>query len=86
MLPRLLSSFALVMLLGACSRGETVNCPGGTGYLSAESAEGLRVPDDLSVPDETDALRIPGQMPAPEREDGAECLQYSPAFSGGNED
>jgi len=85
-LGRLILTAALAMLLGGCSRGDTVNCPGGTAYLAAESADALRVPDDLTVPDETDALRIPGPMPAPEPDAGVECLQYSPAYSGEREE
>jgi uncharacterized lipoprotein len=82
MLPKIVLPMAFTMLLGACSRGETVNCPGGTQYLAAESADALRIPDDLSVPEETDALRIPGPTPPPEPEEEVECLQFSPAYSG----
>ena len=85
MLPRVIFGVVLAIVLGACSRGETVECPGDTNYLAAASAESLRVPDDLSVPDEADALRIPGPMPGPEPDD-ARCLQYSPAFAGGQEE
>jgi len=80
--PRILLPMALAMPPGACSRGETVDCPGGTEYLAAESADALRIPDDLSVPEETDALRIPGPTPPPEPEEEVECLQFSPAYSG----
>ena len=81
MLSRLCLSLVVIALTAGCSRGETVKCAGGTAYQSAGSAGQLRIPDDLSVPDETEALRIPDQVAARDREDGVECLEYSPAFS-----
>jgi uncharacterized lipoprotein len=84
--PRLILTAAVAtLLLAGCSRGEAVRCPGGTAYLDAGSAEALRVPDDLTVPEETDALRVPGQMPAPD-DPSVECLQYSPAYAGEREE
>lgn len=73
---------ALAVLTGACSRDEAVRCSAGTQYLSAESAGLLRVPDDLTVPDQSEALSIPGQTPPREAdEDLSDCLEYSPAYS-----
>jgi uncharacterized lipoprotein len=78
---RLLLCLALLVLASACSHDEAVRCPGsGTDYLSAISTGELRIPDDLSVPDETEALQIPAPAPPPEDADSVECLQYSPAF------
>lgn len=81
MQPRLVLCFILVTLLAACSHDETIECPGGTRYQSAASAGALRIPDDLSVPDETDALQIPGSVAPPDPGVEVECLEYSPAFS-----
>ena len=81
MQPRLCLTLAVVALLAGCSRGETVKCAGGTDYQSAISESQLRIPDDLSVPVETDALRIPAPSQPREQEDGAACLEYSPAFA-----
>jgi uncharacterized lipoprotein len=74
-------TLAVVLLLAGCSRGETVKCGGNTAYRSAVSEGQLRIPDDLSVPDETDALRIPVPSPPRDQEDGTACLEYSPAFA-----
>lgn len=75
--------------LGACSREKSLKCASGADYVEAETAGRLRIPDDLSVPDETDSLRIPSPAPPPEDavdEDasrGQTCLEESPAFSKG---
>ena len=80
---RLLLLVAITLAIGACSRGETVKCSVDTAYLEAESAGLLRIPDNLSVPDETDALRVPGPTaPRDPDEDAVACLEYSPAYAG----
>jgi uncharacterized lipoprotein len=79
---RLVLLVAMTLLCGACSRERSVNCSAGTGYLDAESAALLRVPDDLTVPDQSEAFNIPAPTPPREAdEDSAACLEYSPAFS-----
>lgn len=80
LLPILLAVVAIP--ISACSRNDEVRCPGGTRYLTAESADELRVPDDLDVPDEAEALRIPPRTPPAEQADEDTCLPFSPAFSG----
>ena len=86
MLARLFLLVSIAMLSVGCSRGKSVECGGGALYLDADTAGQLRVPDDLNVPDETDALRVPGvtPSPAPEEDSGA-CLEFSPAFSQGDD-
>lgn len=73
---------ALVAMAG-CSREKMLVCSRSTNYLSAGSAGPIRVPDDLSVPDETEGLRIPeplsGESAAVDNTDG--CLEQSPAFT-----
>lgn len=78
-----LASLALAALqLAACSRDKTVRCSNATAYREAGSIAQLRIPDDLSVPDETESLRIPAPLPAPEpgEDDADVCLDASPAF------
>jgi hypothetical protein len=77
----------IALLAGACSRGETVRCASGSYYLAAESSGLLRIPDDLDVPDESEALVVPAAPPPRETdEDSLACLEYSPAFLGADED
>jgi uncharacterized lipoprotein len=77
----------VAVLTGACSRDEAVRCSAGTRYLAAESAGLLRVPDDLTVPEQSEALNIPAQTPPREADqDSLDCLEYSPAFSAEEEE
>lgn len=80
---RLIAPVLTMLVLGACSSKTELQCRGGTQYREAESTGTLRIPDDLSVPDESDSLRIPGApLPAPESAEAASaCLEESPAFS-----
>lgn len=76
---RIILCLALVTLLQACSRDRATTCPGGERYMAAESADRIRVPDDLDVPDESDALIIP-EPSVPQDGDSGGCLEFSPAF------
>ena len=80
---RVIASVLPIVALGACSGETELRCSRDSLYLGANSAGTLRIPDDLSVPDETESLRIPGAPPvAPEGAGGAaSCLEESPAFS-----
>lgn len=70
-----------VSIVGACSRGEErPDCSRATAYQSAAAGRELEIPDDLSVPDESDALEIPDQV-AQVEESSSECLEHSPAFA-----
>jgi uncharacterized lipoprotein len=78
---------ATAFALGGCSRERPIRCGSDASYLEAETAGQLRIPDDLSVPDEADSLRIPGPAQRLD-EDGDDeqtqaqpCLQESPALS-----
>jgi uncharacterized lipoprotein len=66
--------------VAGCSRQETVSCNSDARYTTARSAQPVQIPDDLSPPNETDALRLPpdvgsGTGPGP-------CLQSPPSFFG----
>lgn len=72
---------AVVSITGACSRGEErTECSRATAYQSAQAGRELEIPDDLSVPDQSDALQIPEPV-APVEERTSECLEHSPAFA-----
>lgn len=80
----LLAIMLAVATLSACSRETVVRCSRDTAYLEARNAGQLRIPDDLSIPDEVEALRIPGSAGGPDEpeEPATECLDQSPAFIG----
>jgi uncharacterized lipoprotein len=74
------------MLLAAaalgCSREEGLRCEDPSQYASSTTAPPIRVPDDLSVPNESDSLRIPDAAGAasPEAPPPQECLEAPPDY------
>ena len=80
---RFIAVLAAILGLGACSGESALVCGQDSTYREAGSAATLRIPDDLSVPDESESLRIPGAPPATPANEAAEsaCLEESPAFS-----
>ena len=70
---------SLVVLAG-CSRQPTSTCEPAGRYSTADSAPPVQVPDDLSPPNESDALRLP---PAGGAGGTAidRCLESPPPFS-----
>lgn len=70
-----------VVALAACSGERELRCESTERYQGARSVQPIRVPDDLSVPDESGALRIP---PPPADSASAavreQCLEYPPEF------
>lgn len=74
---------ALALLIAAgCSGERSLRCVSATPHVRSTSAPPVRVPDDLSVPDETQALQIPpGDVPPVGSEDNAPpCLELPPDF------
>ena len=70
------------LALGACSHDKVVRCGSDVTYLEARSANPVRVPDDLTLPDETESLRVPEPGPVADPAGESEvCLENSPAFS-----
>jgi hypothetical protein len=71
-------------IAAGCSRQSTVNCEPSERYATASSATPVQVPDDLSPPDERDALRLPdpkvGAASAPTSATDS-CLETPPPFS-----
>jgi hypothetical protein len=79
MRPRtLLAAAFLVCGLFGCGRDRTLAaCEATDRYVTATSAPPVRIPDDLSPPDETDSLRLPPETAAaPIRP----CLETPPGF------
>jgi len=81
---RVIASLLTILVLGGCSGKTALRCGSNTQYREATSTGTLRIPDDLSVPDESESLRIPGAPPVSQEsaEIASECLEESPAFSG----
>jgi uncharacterized lipoprotein len=70
------------VLAAACSRERGLRCEPDERYAASATAPPLQIPEDLTVPDETDALRIPDRRPDPESETSPEqpCLESPPDF------
>jgi hypothetical protein len=82
------SPAALCWLLGfgalaGCSRQPTVDCEPTERYSTARSVSPVQIPDDLSPPDESDALRLPPATGVAAENSRAGCLEAPPAFSRG---
>jgi hypothetical protein len=74
-----LAAALLVCGLSGCGRDHTLACEATARYANAASAQPVRIPDDLSPPDETDSLRLPlaaTDAAAPIRP----CLETPPGF------
>jgi hypothetical protein len=72
--------FGLATVCG-CSRQQTANCESAARYSTASSAQPVQIPDDLSPPNESDALRLPPDVAASTAEPSAGCLESPPSFS-----
>jgi uncharacterized lipoprotein len=70
---------AAVAALSGCSGEEELRCDDTSRYATSVSVPPLRVPDDLTVPDESDSLLIPDPAAA---ETGVvtECLETPPSY------
>lgn len=72
------------LALGACFGGG-MSCEDVERYANDDSIPPLRIPDDLTVPDETETLLIPGSPGLVERSEAAPvqgCLESPPDFYG----
>lgn len=72
---------ALAAIVG-CSRQATDPCEPEARYATARSAQPVQVPDDLSPPNESDALRLPPGVGVGEATVAGECLEAPPSFFG----
>ena len=74
---------AAAAVLGACARDHTLRCEPSDRYALAESTAPVRVPDDLTPPDETDALQLPAAESRPPADADKACLETPPTFTPG---
>ena len=72
-------ALGLVAICG-CSRNETVDCEPTDRYATAQSVAPVQIPDDLSPPDETDALRLPPVAASSGNRASGGCLETPPPF------
>jgi len=70
------------LVVAGCSREESLACGEDARYLQSRTVPPLRVPDDLTVPDEIEALRIPDAPPPDRAPPEGECLETPPDFFG----
>ena len=68
--------------VAGCSRNETLPCQPEARYSGARSAPPVQIPDDLSPPDESDAIRLPADLAPAGSITAGECLETPPPFSG----
>jgi hypothetical protein len=67
-------------IIAGCSRQETVSCNTDLRYAVARSAPPVQIPDDLSPPNESDALRLPPDAGGSSSSTAGPCLQSPPSF------
>src|SRR6187399_3045060 len=65
-----------------CSRGETLPCQPEARYSMARSAAPVQIPDDLSPPDESDAIRLPTDLAPVGSITAGDCVEKPPSFFG----
>ena len=68
--------------VAGCSRQQTLPCEPDARYATARSALPVQIPDDLSPPNESDALRLPPDVGSSEVITAGECLEAPPPFFG----
>jgi hypothetical protein len=71
-----------VAAIAGCSRQETLPCQPELRYATARSAQPVQIPDDLSPPNESDAIRLPPVTSPAGSITAGECLEEPPPFSG----
>jgi uncharacterized lipoprotein len=79
MAPCMLVFVCTAAVLGACSGEDELRCDDTSRYATSVSIPPLRVPDDLTVPDESDSLLIPDPAAA-ETGVATECLETPPSY------
>jgi hypothetical protein len=79
---RVIGCLIVLLAIAGCSRQETVSCNTDTRYSTARSAPPVQIPDDLSPPNESDALRLPPLATVGSDSAVGPCLQSPPSFFG----
>ena len=86
MIARLLLSAVAVLFVAGCGRDALLRCENPERYRGSGERAPIQIPDDLSVPNESDALRIPPgeRLAVVEGEDdesvAAPCLELPPDY------
>lgn len=70
-------------VLAGCSREQTIDCEPTERYSTARSVSPVQIPDDLSPPDESDALRLPPIAGTAAGDASRGCLEEPPPFARG---
>jgi len=65
-----------------CSRQDAAPCMPEARYSTARSAPPVQIPDDLTPPNENDALRLPPEAVVSRPVVAGECLESPPPFFG----
>ena len=68
--------------VAGCSRQQTGPCEPEPRYSTARSVAPVRIPDDLSPPDESDAIRLPADPRPAGSITAGECVEKPPSFFG----
>jgi uncharacterized lipoprotein len=71
---------AAAHVLAGCSGERGMTCESVDRYAGARSVAPVRVPDDLSVPDESEAIRVPFPRPDASATPTTGCLELPPDF------
>ncbi len=81
MLPRVIGSLLVACaVLAGCSRDEGLRCESDLRYSAARSAPPVQIPDDLSPPNENDALRLPADVGVTTTAATNGCRESPPSF------
>src|SRR5262245_35332617 len=68
--------------IAGCSRQKSGPCEPDVRYSTAGSAQPVQIPDDLSPPDESDAIRLPTDVATVASITAGSCLEKAPPFFG----
>jgi hypothetical protein len=74
-------ALAVLSALGGCSHGDGVLCEATARYAAARSVQPIQIPDDLSPPQEEQALRLPPNPPDA-KPLTQPCIESPPSFYG----
>jgi hypothetical protein len=67
--------------LAGCGKDQSLRCEATERYSTAGSSPPVQIPDDLSPPDESQALRLPPTAAGDSRAPTQPCLESPPTFS-----
>ena len=68
--------------VAGCSRHQTLPCAPEARYSTARSVAPVRIPDDLSPPDESNAIRLPTDLAPVGSITAGDCTEKPPSFFG----